>query len=246
MRAWLQTHPFAVRAFFERSLVVTFAFPTERVRALLPPYLSPDTWHDDWAFAAVAVVQTRALRPVGWPAALGTDFRLVGYRLFARYHTRGGKRLRGLYVLKSQTDRRRMTLLGNLFTHYGYETAPITLRATVDELAVAFADAEIVVDLPAADVPVPLPPDSPFADWHEARRFAGPLPFTFAYHAPARSVVVVEGVREFWQPAPVAVRHCCIPGLAALGLAGGVLASAFYVHDIPYRWQRGRLDPWPR
>ncbi len=249
MLAFLQTHPFPVRATFERSVVLTFAFPHAQVAALLPPYLTPDTRDDGWAFAAVALVQTRALRPAGLPAVLGHDFMLAGYRLFARYTTGAGKRLRGLYILKSQTDKRRMTLLGNLFTHYGYETVPITLHEVDGALNIQFGTAEVVVELPETPptpaAPIALPPGSPFADGKEARRFAGPLPFTFAYHAPRRAVVIVEGVREHWEPAPVVVRHQHIPALAGLGLAGGVLASAFYVSAIDYAWKKGRLDPWP-
>lgn len=247
MLAFLQTHPFPVRAFFERSLVLTFAFPKERVQRLLPPYLTLDTWHDEWAFVAVALVQTRGLRPAGFPTALGHDFFLAGYRIFARYVTSAGKRLRGLYILKSQTNRRRMAVLGNLFTHYRYETVPIELQQIGSALTMRFGAAEIAVELPPTPAtPVPLPSNSPFADWSEARRFAGPLPFTFAYHAPARAVVIVEGVRQHWEPAPLKVNHYHIPALAALGLADGVLANAFLVRDIPYAWKKGRLDPWPR
>ena len=104
MLSFLQTHPFPVRAHFERSLVLTFAYPKAQVTPLLPAYLDPDTWHDEWAFMAVALVQTHGLRPQGFPAFLGNDFFLAGYRVFARYVTSAGKRLRGLYILKSQTE----------------------------------------------------------------------------------------------------------------------------------------------
>ena len=140
-----------------------------------------------------------------------------------------------------------MALLGNLFTHYNYETVPVTIQAEARTLAMTFGTAAVAVDEGGADEAVELPPNSPFADWKEARRFAGPLPFTFAYHAPARSVVIVEGVREHWQPAPVRVLRHHVPYLRALGLGEeGILASAFVVRDIPYTWKAGRLDRWPR
>ncbi len=246
MLSFLQTHPFPVQAYFERSLVLTFAYPKAQVQALLPPYLTLDTWHDEWAFVAVALVQTRGLRPQGFPAALGNNFSLAGYRVFARYRTSAGKRLRGLYILKSQTDKRRMALLGNLFTYYNYETVPMTFRSEEHQLTVSFGSAAVTVAVGATDETVALPPHSPFADWQEARRFAGPLPFTFAYHAPARSVVIVEGMREHWQPVPVTVTKLHVPLLASLGLgSGGIVASAFLVQNIPYRWKKGRLDLWP-
>jgi hypothetical protein len=50
-----------------------------------------------------------------------------------------------------------------------------------------------------------LPEHSPFADWKEARRFAGPLPFTFTYNKDTKEVLFIEGVRQNWTPNPVKV-----------------------------------------
>ena len=63
MLSWLQNHPFAVEAFFERSLVLTLAVPQAAARPMLPECLEPDTIQNRWAFLAVALVQTRDLRP---------------------------------------------------------------------------------------------------------------------------------------------------------------------------------------
>ncbi|MEJ7664364.1 MAG: hypothetical protein WKG07_34995 [Hymenobacter sp.] len=79
--------------------MLTFAAPAADVQALLPAPLVADTWQDEWAFLAVALVETHALRPKG-SRLLGQDFCLVGYRAFVRYVTPAGKRLRGLYILR--------------------------------------------------------------------------------------------------------------------------------------------------
>nr|WP_290928362.1 hypothetical protein [Haliscomenobacter sp.] len=47
---------------------------------------------------------------------------------------------------------------------------------------------------------IPLPPESPFSDWKEARRYAGPLPFTFTYNSKTAEVLIIEGVRQNWTP----------------------------------------------
>ena len=244
MLSFLKSHPFAVEAFFERSLVLTFAVPKDAVSALVPECLALDTFQDEWAFVAVALVQTQSLRPKGFPRALGNDFFLIGYRLFVRYTTRAGKRLRGLYILKSETDQRRMVLLGNLFTHYRYAKTDVSLRThgSTIEVASRQSDLRLTARVPAGAAP--LPPHSPFASWREARRFAGPLPFTFAYDAATRAVLIVEGVREDWVPQPLVVddyRVGFLDGLAAKGL---VLASAFTVRNIPYHWKKGRTEQW--
>lgn len=247
MLSLLKTHPFAVEAFFESSLVLTYAVPVAEVVPLLPPCLAPDTWQDAWAFVAVALVQTQGLRPAGLPRWLGRNFFLVGYRVFVRYTTGAGKRLRGLYILRSETDKKLMELAGNLLTHYRYATIDVAWQPTAEALAVTSrrADLRIRTSRPGPyPAEVALPIGSPFATWAEARRFAGPLPFTFTYDAPSRTVLLVEGVREHWQPQPVAVTEQHVGFLSTLGFSEVRLASAFLVENIPYRWQKGRTEQW--
>src|SRR6185369_17159048 len=115
MFSFLKNHPFAVEAFFENSYVLTFAVPKGELEIFIPECLALDTFEDKWAFVAVATVQTKGLRPKGFPKFMGNDFFLIGYRIFVRYTNRAGKRLRGLYILKSETDKKAMTFLGNIF-----------------------------------------------------------------------------------------------------------------------------------
>lgn len=78
----LKRHPFAVEAHFDFTLALTFAVPAEKLRPLLYPGLELDTYHRDTGFLAIAMVQTRDLRPEVLPAELGQDFFLTGYRIF--------------------------------------------------------------------------------------------------------------------------------------------------------------------
>ena len=242
--SWLKTHPFPVEAFFEHSLVLTFAVPRAELAAQLPAPLVPDTFTDDWGFLAVALVQTRKLRPKGFPAALGQDFFLIGYRAFVRYPSPTGKRLRGLYILRSETDKTRMTLLGNLMTHYRYHTVDIAQQRAAGRWCIESKQADFHVTLAPPPADVALPPHSPFATWAEARRFAGPLPFTFS--ANGDQMLIVEGVREHWQPQPVAVASHHVGFLEQLGFSQLILANAFAVHNIPYSWKKGRTEQWRR
>ncbi len=105
----LKNHPFAVEAFFENSLVLTYAVPKEHLQCLIPPCLELDTFEDKWGFVAVALVQTKDLRPKGAPKFMGNDFFLAGFRIFVKFHNNRGKRLRGLYILKSETNKRKMS-----------------------------------------------------------------------------------------------------------------------------------------
>jgi hypothetical protein len=241
----IKDHPFAVEAFFKVSLVLTFAFPKEKLQDLLPECLELDTFNQ-WAFLAVAVVDTKGLRPKGFPAFLGNDFILAGYRLFVKYHTNNGKRLRGLYILKSETDKRLMELLGNIFTHYKYDRTDIHLSQTKDSIVAAANTSGFFIEVKNSGADVALPATSPFANWKEARRFAGPLPFTFSYKPETREVLIVEGVRGDWIPKPVEVVSCNIPFLETTGPVKGALANAFVINNISYYWKKGKIEVWNR
>lgn len=240
----LKNHPFAVEAFFESSMVLTFAVLKEQLQELIPKCLQLDTFNDKWAFIAIAMVQTKNLRPKGFPAFMGNDFFLIGYRVFVRFTTNTGKRLRGLYILKSETDRKKMEIMGNIFTHYNYTTTDVA--QTENELlkTISSVKSNFIVNIDKVGENMPLPPDSPFADWKEARRFAGPLPFTFTVNEESKQVLIIEGVRQNWTPLPLKVASYDFDFLKKLHLKNPILANAFVVKNIPYYWKKGKVEQW--
>jgi hypothetical protein len=245
MLSFLKNHPFAVEAFFESSLVFTFAIPKEQIQHLVPECLELDTFNDKWAFIAVAMVQTKALRPKGFPKMLGNDFFLIGYRVFVRFTNQAGKNLRGLYILKSETDKRKMEFFGNIFTHYNYTTTDISQNRQNGTTEISSGKSGFKIRIDNSDNEnIPLPDGSPFADWKEARRFAGPLPFTFTYNPADKKVLIIEGVRKDWKPMPVKVIDYSFSFIDNLKLNDVRLANAFIIRNIPYYWKKGKLEPW--
>jgi hypothetical protein len=244
MLSFLKNHPFAVEAFFESSLVLTFAVPKEEVQNLIPDCLELDTHDDKYAFVAVALVQTKGLRPKGFPKIMGNDFFLIGYRIFVRYTNNKGKRLRGLYILKSETDKRKMEFMGNIFTHYNYTTTDISQREQPNTREITSVKSDFKITLDKSEGEIPLPKNSPFKDWAEARRFAGPLPFTFTYNDIKKEVLIIEGVRQNWTPKPIAVAGYNFSFLKSLNLKDPILANAFIINNIPYYWKKGKKEVW--
>jgi hypothetical protein len=240
----LKRHPIPISAFFRHSLVLTYALPPEILEPLLPKGLVLDLFRGH-AFLAIALVQTERLRPSFLPAVMGQDFFLSGYRIFTRLDNAAQSK-RGLRILRSDTDRRRMACAGNLLTHYNYRLCETELKITSGELhwtirtPRAEADIEVVARL--TDGPGLLPDGSPFSNLAEARRFAGPLPYTFDYEESTDSIIGIRAIRQQWEPRPVAVdvrRNTFLEHEPFLG-ARPILANAFYVHDVPYRWEQGR------
>jgi uncharacterized protein YqjF (DUF2071 family) len=247
MFSFVKNHPFAVEAFFESSLVFTFAVLKEEVQPLLPECLEPDSFEDKWAFIAVAMVQTKNLRPKGFPEFMGNDFFLIGYRVFVQFTNEQGKRLRGLYILKSETDRKKMEFFGNIFTHYNYTTTDIHQNRQDGFLKISSDKSgfHVIVE-DSENENIPLPEGSPFTDWKEARKFAGPLPFTFTYNPADKKVLIIEGVRENWKPQPVKVISSQFSFIDSLGLSTVQLANAFIIYNIPYWWKKGKLESWKK
>jgi Uncharacterized conserved protein (COG2071) len=247
MLTFLKTHPFAVEAFFKSSLVLTFAIPKEQIQHLIPECLQLDTFNNKWAFIAVAMVQTQNLRPKGIPQIFGSDFFLIGYRVFVRFTNNAGKNLRGLYILKSETDKKKMQFLGNIFTHYNYTTTDIrqVKQGSTMEISSIKSGFKILVENSGNDNTL-LPDESPFANWKEARRFAGPLPFTFSYMPGSKKVLIIEGVRENWTPTPLKVLSYNFSFLDNMNLTEIKLANAFIIESIPYYWKKGKIEQWKK
>ena len=125
----LQRHALPIKAHFRTSLVLVYAVPAPVLRPLLPAGLTLDTY-GNFGFLAIALVETRDLRPSFVPARLGMSFFLSGYRIFTRYQTIAGRTLRGLRILRSDTNRFSMQMFGNLLTHYHYERSQFRVRST--------------------------------------------------------------------------------------------------------------------
>ncbi|HEY3741169.1 MAG TPA: DUF2071 domain-containing protein [Bryobacteraceae bacterium] len=237
----LKRHPIPMAADFRHSLVITYAFDAAVLEPLLPPGLALDTW-GGFGFLAIALVDTCAMRPAGLPRAAGVDAHLAGYRIFTRL--RGAESLRGLRILRSETDRFAIAYVGNLLTHYQYHLSRISvdedqgLRWRIDSEG---ADLDVRADLDST--PARPPEESPFEDWRQARRFAGPLPYTFDYEPETDSIIRIEGVRRNWNPRPVTVevRRCGFLEQGPFANARPRLANAFYVSSIAYEWKRGEV-----
>ncbi len=243
MLASLKRHPFPVVAHFDFSLVLSYALPEKVLQPLLPSGLELDTF-DGFGFVTVAMVQTQNLRPAGFPAWSGQDFFLIGYRLFVKYYAQNGKRLRGLYILRSETDKVQMKVMGNLFTHYQYSQTDIEWERSEKTIRVASRKSDFEVSVSWEADSILLPKSSVFSDWKAARRFAGPLPFTFDYEPQTNSMIIVQGIRENWEPHPVNVEKASIGFLnqSPFHQSELRLSNAFVVQNIPYRWEKGRRE----
>lgn len=246
----LKRHGMPIKAELAASLVLAYAVQADVLKPFLTPGLELDTY-GGFGFLAIAMVETRDLRPALLPPGFGLNFFLAGYRIFTRYRTSAGRTLRGLRILRSGTDRWSMRIFGNLLTHYGYVHSRCCVQRTQSTYGVEIyspqGDADLKVDADITNEPKSPPSGSPFPDLREARKFAGPLPFTFDYEQQTHSMIRVEGVRREWSPIPVSVRvhRNTFLEREPFRSAGATLANAFYLENVPYSWKPGVREPLP-
>jgi hypothetical protein len=242
LRATLRRHPFPVEAHFDDCLTLTYALPPDVLRRLLPPGLELDTYRG-YGFVAVALVQTRSLRPAGLPRRCGQDVFLAGYRVFTHFRAADGRRLRGLRILRSDTNHRSMVAGGKLLTHYNCHRCDAAIDETKNRIryAVTAPDSIGSLDVTANLMDPTLPAGSPFPTLRDARRYAGPLPFTFDYENETGTMVAIQATRTTWLPTPVGVDVKRLDFFDQPIFSGctPILAAAFHVKDIDYRWERG-------
>lgn len=135
-----------------------------------------------------------------------------------------------------------MEKAGNIFTHYDYTTTDIKQSISKEIINIASKRSDFNFSIllnPKAEIPQ----DSPFLNWREARRFAGPLPFTFTQEN-KKEVLIIEGVRQNWKPQLVDVLNYNFSFFKNHKLNYPVLANAFIIQDIPYYWKKGKLELW--
>jgi hypothetical protein len=138
---------------------------------------------------------------------------------------------------------------GNLLTHYQYHHCTSRVEAAGAALGIRVTtrdgggDLRLTADLSTAG----LPAGSPFASLREARRFAGPLPFTFDFEPETRGIIAIQATRANWRPEPVSVdvEHMSFFNQPAFRGCTPILAAAFHVKDVDYRWERGVHYPLP-
>src|SRR5207245_745723 len=145
-----------------------------------------------------------------------------------------------------------LLIFGNLLTHYNYQKAGVECRESNDWLEIKIrtphAEADLHVRADLQSRPAPLPNGSPFESVCDARKFAGPLSFTFDYEPETHSIIMIRGVRENWNPQPVRVETIenTFFRQSPFNETQPTLANAFHIEGIPYKWLRGVREPLPR
>jgi uncharacterized protein YqjF (DUF2071 family) len=237
--------PFDANTVWAEAVAVNYRLDPAALRPLVPPVFDLDL------YAGKAFVSLTASRlkdfGVGWvPAALRMNFYQATYRAHVTYTDFRGRRMRGCYFVRSETNSRLMSLTANLlpeFRAHHCATHPILmarqgghLLLTVDSGADPAGKVVLVLDterplavMPAGSVFPSVPAAYDFlVDFYDAFSYApesGEV-FLLQIERGPWDIQVVEPVDSYFGyfsdgPFP--------PGSAELD-------SVFYFRNTPYRW----------
>ena len=231
--------PFPVKAWFDFFVVLFFSIDKDNTIKLIPSPLELDL-HNGKALFAVAIVKTKKFRPAFLPSWLGMDFNLVGYRFLTTWQKTEDKKLRGLKIIMSQTNQKFMKFAGDKITQYNFNYNPIKITTKNEFVFIEGNGIDIKLKMHDDTTNIELPNNSIFENWQCARKFAGPLLYTFDVNELKKQLTITEGTRNNWTPKPVEVLSFDIDFLkqAPIASLNLTLGAAFMVKDIPYNWKK--------
>lgn len=235
--------PFGIKTWFEYFIVLIYSVDKEKAEAMLPYPLVHEE-HNGKALMAAAFVKSKNFRPFFLPAFAGTSFNLVGYRHMAAYTKADGKTIRGLKIIQSGTNKKWMQRGGNELTQYKFRYNPIVIENTNGDITIKGDGVNILAREAPPEQEIPLPENSIFENWKYARKYGGPLLYTFEVEPENKSVIITEGSRNHWQPRPVHVLQADVDFFKNSPYAemNPELSAAYLVKDIPYSWKKAVTD----
>jgi hypothetical protein len=233
------TNPFTVQGKIEHCWLFTWRTPIAAAATFLPAPLELVT-HGDFAFWNVVICRINGMRPKGFPRFCGFNYWHIAYRLHAKVRLADNRTIEGLYFVRSDCDRRLMSLVGNCLTDFRFHPAAVRVANTVGivqaEIDTESASARVHLDL---EKPGKLSPGSPFASVDEAAAFLKYKPFALAPTASgAVNVLAVHRAESAWRHRIVHVGHSEWEFFRGKDATPEI---CFAVDPIEYEWRRGEV-----
>ncbi|MBI3549213.1 MAG: DUF2071 domain-containing protein [Elusimicrobia bacterium] len=247
----------AVKTTWIEAVSLNYAVEPDALAALLPAPLAPEL-HRGRAWVQVLMSSLRDMRPQGAAPLLGWCFYQASYRAAVVIEGEGGRRRRGGYFLRSDTNNDLMRAVGNAlreFKFHAFGSAQMMMAREKDALVLG-VDPEpgpaggkllAVLDLAATGGP---PPGSL---WTSAQDLHVPLVEcydAFGVDAAAGHLYILTIDREPWNARFVRPTklYCEFFDAGPLGGGRAKFDSALYIPKCDYSWRplrRERLTPCP-
>jgi hypothetical protein len=239
------TLPFAANTTWAEAVCVNIRVDPSALRPLVPTVFDLDLY-DGWAFVSLAASRLKNFGVGRVPAALRSNFYQATYRAHVAYTDFLGRRRRGCYFVRSETNFTLMSLAANLlpeFRAHRCATHPIVMLEQDGQLVLTVDSG----DDPAGTVvlvldtghPLPsMPPGSVFPSIRAAYDYLVDFHDAFAFDPDADDVLVLQIDRGDWdirvvEPVDYYLGYVSDGPFPA---AAAELDSVFHFTDVAYRW----------
>jgi hypothetical protein len=237
--------PFAANTIWEHAICVNIRVRPEALRPLVPSQFELDLF-DGWAWISLTASRLKDFGAGSIPRMLRKNFYQATYRAHVTFTDFRGRRMRGCYFVRSETNSPVMSLVANLlpeFKAHHCATCPILMARNGDHLLLSVDTGDdpagkVVLMLDASRPLECMPNGSRFPSIASAYDFIVDFVDAFS-HDPATNEVFILGIeRGDWQIQVFEPVDTYLGYISAGPFAAGAaeLDSVFYFRDTPYRW----------
>jgi uncharacterized protein YqjF (DUF2071 family) len=237
--------PLAANTVWAEAVAVNVSVDPAALRPLVPAVFDLELYGGR-AFVSLTASRLKDFGVGAVPRALRMNFYQATYRAHVSYTDFRGRKLRGCYFVRSETNSAVMSLVANLlpeFRGHHCRTYSILMARHGDHLLLTVDSGDdpagkVVLLLDVAHPLAGMPPGSCFPSVREAYAFLVDFYDAFAYHPDTEEVLLLRIERGDWHIQVVEPLDHYLgyfshgpfpPGSAALD-------SVFYFRDVPYRW----------
>ena len=237
--------PFEANTIWAEAVSVNVRVRPEALRPLIPPQFELDL-HDGWAFISLTASRLKDFGMGRVPNAVRMNFYQATYRAHVVFTDFRGRRIRGCYFVRSETNSRLMSLTANLlpeFKAHHCSTYPILMARKGDYLLLSVdsgADpaGKVVLVLDTSRPLSEMPARSIFATIPAAYDYIVEFHEAFSYDPATGDVLILRIDRGAWEIQVFDPVDCYLGYFAAGPFPPGSaeLDSVFYFRNTPYRW----------
>ncbi len=239
------TLPFETATVWEEALCFNLRVAPAALRPIVPDVFELDL-HDGHAFVSLTASRLKDFGPSSLPAMLGVNFYQATYRAHVIHVDYAGRRRRGCYFVRSETNSPVMSFAANAlpeFRAHRCATHPIVMARAGENLVLTVDSGDdpagkVVAVLDASRDTREMPDGSVFRTIDEARALLVDFHEAFAYEPETDEVLVLRIERGDWhlRVAQVVDAYLGFADAGPFPEGAAVLDSAFYFREVPYRW----------
>lgn len=234
---FFQKNPVTMVGNIEDCWLFTYQSPKEVIQNLLPPPFEVVS-KEGFAFWNIVICRLSQMRPKGVP--LGINYFHVAYRTMAKFETKEGKEIEGLYFFRSDCQPKWMAPLGNIVTKFNFHPAEIGIEKDPRQVRFevrAHEGGNANGILHRGRTPV-LPMNAPFQTLEEAKEFLKykPVGFFSLDEGTKVNAVFIERNEKDWEYEPILAEGIEFEFLKPYR---NEFLMAFEVKPIRYQWNRG-------